>query len=191
MNIVLDPLAFALCDSEVEKHIYFDPMTEPIPLRVFEELYDFDVSKRIKQTTFYKDFIQYFLDQEELNRATYNVVRCQYFDVSALEDIERQIHILNIYEKLCFKILKLGAKISHFYFENDILGYATSISPVHRISEYRFNQFNTYLVDGSNTNLEWKNMYISTSKVFDTWIILQHNDKLDDNKLKEIQKIIS
>ena len=191
MNIVLDPLAFALCDSEVEKHIYFDPMTEPIPLRVFEELYDFDVSKRIKQTTFYKDFIQYFLDQEELNRATYNVVRCQYFDVSALEDIERQIHILNIYEKLCFKILKLGAKISHFYFENDILGYATSISPVHRISEYRFNQFNTYLVDGSNTNLEWKNMYISTSKVFDTWIILQHNDKLDDNNLKEIQKIIS
>lgn len=46
-------------------------------------------------------------------------------------------------------------------------------------------------MDGSNTNLEWKNMYISTSKVFDTWIILQHNDKLDDNNLKEIQKIIS
>ena len=191
MNVVLDPLAFALCDSQVEKHIHFDPMAEPIPLRIFEELYDFDVAMRIKQTTFYKDFIQFFLDQEELNSATYDVVRCQYFDVSALEDIERQIRSLNIYEKLCFKILKLGAKISHFYFEDDIFGYATSISPTHQIREYSSNQFNTYLVDGSNTNLEWKNMYISTYKVYHTWIILQHNDKLDDNYLKEIQKIIS
>lgn len=118
-------------------------------------------------------------------------MRCQYFDVSALDYIEKQKNFLNAYQRLCFQILKLGVGISHFYFEGDILGYATSISPAHRIRDYRSNQFNIYLVDGSNTNLEWKNMYISTYKVFDTWIILQHNDKLDDNHLKEIQKIIS
>ena len=64
MNIVLDQLAFALCDSEVDKHIHFDSMTEPIPIYIFEELFNFDIVNIIKQTTFYKDFIKYFLDKE-------------------------------------------------------------------------------------------------------------------------------
>ena len=34
-------------------------------------------------------------------------------------------------------------------------------------------------------------MYISTYKVYDTWIILQHNDRLDDDNLNKIQNIIN
>ena len=37
MNIALDPLSLALSDFEVDSHIAFEPMTEPIPLYVFEE----------------------------------------------------------------------------------------------------------------------------------------------------------
>ncbi len=191
MNIVLDPLSFALCDSEVDKHIDFDYMTEPIPLYIFEELFDFDIATRIKQTIFYKDFTKPFLDKEELNDATYKVVHHQHFDISALDDIESQIHILGTYEKLFFQILKLGAKISRFYFHDDIFVYSTSIPPTHQIREYSFNQFDTYLVDENNTNIEWGNMYISTYKVYDTWIILQHNDRLDDDNLNKIQDIIN
>ena len=191
MNIVFNPLALSLCDSEVEKHIYFDPMDEPIPVYIFEKLFDIDIVQRIKQTKFYNDFTSFFLGKEELNDATYAIVRYQYFDVNSLHDIEKQLHILSIYEKLFFRILKSGARISHFYFQDDILEYKTSITPAYQILECSLNQFNDYLVDDGNINVEWKNMYISTYKVFDTWIILQHNDELDDDTLKNIQNIIN
>ena len=89
MNIVLDPLALALSDSEVDSHIPFEPMTEAIPLYVFEEYLSIDIINKIRNTSYYLSLKEYFLSLEKLNDATYLVLRYEYFDVNKLDDIEK------------------------------------------------------------------------------------------------------
>lgn len=55
MNIVLDPLSLALSDPNVDAHIPFDPVTEHIPLGIFEEVFSDNIIERIKNTNFYKE----------------------------------------------------------------------------------------------------------------------------------------
>lgn len=190
MNIVLDPLSLALSDSDVDAHIPFDPMTEHIPLKIFDEIFCDDVIERIKQTDFYKEFVDFFLEKEEMNNAIYEIVRFQHYNIEALSDIEKQIHLLNIWQLLCFYILKSGIKVSHFYFQDNILGYSTSIEPSHHLREYRSNQFDKYTTGDGEKNIEWNRMYISVYKVFDTYLILQHNERLPKSALSVIQEII-
>lgn len=53
MNIALDPLSLALSDFEVDSHIPFAPMTEPIPINVFEKYLSLDIIEKIKTTEHY------------------------------------------------------------------------------------------------------------------------------------------
>lgn len=51
--------------------------------------------------------------------ATYTVIRDGGWDISSLEQIEKQIHLLNVYEQYMFKILKLGIKVTNFKLEKE------------------------------------------------------------------------
>lgn len=190
MNIVLDPLSLALSDPDVDAHIPFDPVTEHIPLGIFEEVFSDDIIERIKNTNFYKEFVGFFLEKEEMNEATYAVIRFQYYIIEALGDIEKQIHLLNIWQALCFYILRSGIKVSHFYFQNDFLGYSTSIESSHQLKEHRSDQFDKYTIGDGEKNIEWNHMFISIYKVFDTYVILQHNELLSESDLSVVQEII-
>ena len=190
MNIILDPLSLALSDPDVDAYISFDPMTKPIPVGVLKDLMGESVVDRIKTANFYKDFSSYFLSQDKMNDATYNVVRYQYFDVDKLDEIENQKHLLNVYQQLCLCILENQLKISHFYFKDDFRGYSTSILPSHELREYRSDQFDPYTVGEGAENILWKGMYLSVYKVFDTYIILQHNEKLSRSALSIVRKIV-
>lgn len=190
MNIVLDPLSLALSDPVVDAHIPFDPMTEHIPLGILEEVFSDDVIERIMCTNFYKDFVNFFLEKEEMNDATYSIIRFQHYNVEALDDVEKQIHLLNIWQALCFYILRTGIKVSHFYFLNDFLGYSTSIEPSYQIMEHRSDQFDKYTIGSGEKNIEWNRMFISVYKVFDTYLILQHNEPLSESELSVMQMIV-
>ncbi|MBP3495662.1 MAG: hypothetical protein J6K52_05575 [Clostridia bacterium] len=96
VNIALDPLSLALSDTDVDSHIAFDPMTEPIPIKVFEKYLSLEIIEKIKTTAHYSSLKEYFLNLEELNDTIYAVIRYDYFDVNKLDDIEKQAHLLNL-----------------------------------------------------------------------------------------------
>lgn len=189
MNIVLDPLSLALSDPEVDSHIPFDPMTEAIPLNVFEEYLSIDIIERIKSTDYYSSLREYFLSLEELNHATYAVLRYDYFDVNRLDEIESQIQQLNLSQALMFCILKSGIRATHFYWENSLLGYSTSFEPSNHLREYRSDQFDDYLKN-LTPNYEWNGMYISGFKALDSHLIVQHNDPLTENEITTIKFLV-
>ena len=114
MNIALDPLSLALSDYEVDSHIPFDPMTEPIPIGIFEKYLSLDIIEKIKTTDHYTTLKDYFLNMEELNEATYAVLRYNHFNVEQLDKIEKQITQLDLSQALMFCILKSDIKATHF-----------------------------------------------------------------------------
>lgn len=190
MNIVLDPLALALSDSEVDSHIPFEPMTEAIPLYVFEEYLSIDIINKIRNTSYYLSLKEYFLSLEKLNDATYLVLRYEYFDVNKLDDIEKQLNQLGLLETLMFCILRIGIEATHFYCENSIMGYSTSIEQTMPIMSYSSNQFDEYLKH-KTPNYPWQRMYITGFKVFESYLIIQHNNVLSSEELSNIEFLIN
>mgnify|MGYP003289905570 CR=1 FL=1 len=190
MNIALDPLSLALSDFEVDSHIPFEPMTEPIPITIFEKYLSLDIIEKIKTTQHYTSIKDYFLGMEKLNDATYAVLRYEYFDVERLDEIEKQINQLDISQALLFCILKSGIKATHFYWDYDILGYSTSYQPKVHLSEHRSNQFDEYLHGDSKCNYPWKGMCISVFKALDSYLIIQHNEPLNDNEIATVKYLV-
>ena len=191
MNIALDPLSLALSDSEVDSHIAFDPMTEPIPVRIFEKYLSLEIIEKIKTTNHYTSLKEYFLAMEELNEATYAVLRYSYFNVEELDEIEKQINQLDLSQAVMFCILKSGIKATHFYWDYGILGYSTSYEPKVHLREYNSNQFDDYLHGNGECNCPWKGMYISIFKVLDSYLIIQHDEPLTEIEISTLQFLVS
>lgn len=63
-----------------------------------------DVVEKLLRTKYYRGFAAQFRDKEQMNMATYTVIRDRGWDISSLEQIEKQIHLLNAYEQYMFKI---------------------------------------------------------------------------------------
>lgn len=190
MNITLDPLSLALSDYEVDSHIPFDPMTEPIPIGIFEKYLSLDIIEKIKTTDHYTALKDYFLNMEELNEATYAVLRYNYFNVEQLDEIEKQITQLDLSQTLMFCILKSNIKATHFYWDYGILGYSTSYKPKVHIKEYRSNQFDDYLQGDIKCNCDWQGMYISVFRALDSYLIVQHNEPLTENQISTLTFLV-
>lgn len=191
MDIALDPLSLALSDPEVDSHIPFDAMTEPIPVYMFEEFLSIELLEKIKETDHYQTIRQYFLSQEELNDATYGVRRYQFFDIHSLTDVEKQKKYLDIFEVLMLRILQAGIPATHFYTDYDILGYSTSITPKKHITRHSSNQFEKYIGEKDVPNIPWNEMFISIFKFLDIHFVIQHNQKLNDTDISTVDSLIS
>ena len=188
MTIALDPLSLVLSDPDVEMHVLFEPMTEPIPVDVFEEILSIDILGKIKETEYYKEVKKYFLNQEKLNEATYGVIREQFFDVQRLNEIEKQSHLLNIVENLILHILLAGINASYFYPKNyDVFGYITSYKAKKHLDSWSFSQFDKYLSNPGKQNISWNDMYISIFPLFDSYLIIQHNEPFSDKEIRVIK----
>lgn len=190
MNIALDPLSLALSDYEVDSHIPFDPMTEPIPIGIFEKYLSLDIIEKIKTTVHYTALKDYFLNMEELNEATYAVLRYNHFNVEQLDEIEKQITQLDLSQALMFCILKSDIKATHFYWDYGILGYSTSYKPKVHIREYRSNQFDDYLQGDIKCNCDWQGMYISIFRALDSYLIVQHDEPLTETEVSTLTFLV-
>lgn len=190
MDIALDPLSLALSDPDVDSHIPFDVMTEPIPVHIFEEFLSSEIISKIKETDHYQEIKQSFLEMEELSEPTYMVVRCQHFNCSALNEISAQEHLLSIYERLMLRLLQEGIPATNFYTDESVLGYSTSINPINHISHFSSNQFDPFIRDEDTINSSWNGMYISVFACLDTHLIVQHNYKLDGSAVQTINEQI-
>ena len=190
MNIALDPLSLALSDYEVDSHIPFDPMTEPIPIGIFEKYLSLDIIEKIKTTDHYTALKDYFLNMEELNEATYAVLRYNHFNVEQLDEIEKQITQLDLSQALMFCILKSDIKATHFYWDYGILGYSTSYMPKVHIREYRSNQFDDYLQGDIMCNCDWQGMYISVFRALDSYLIVQHDEPLTETEVSTLTFLV-
>ena len=190
INIVLDPLSLALSDAEINSYIAFEPLTMPIPLHVFEKFLSIDIIDKIKTTSYYLSFRENFLRGEKLNDATCAVIRYNYYDVGKLSEIEQQIQLLDLPQVLMFCILKSGIKVTYFYWNDCAWAYQTSYQPRMQLHENLSKQFCEYLINSGEENYSWDGMYMNGFRVFDSNLIIQHNDPLLTNEIKEIKCVI-
>lgn len=191
--VILDPMCLALADENVNGKINMNLMTEPIDTTFFENILGVsDIVNKIKSSNYYKDFVSYFEEKEEMLPATYSVIREQFWNIEKLNEIENQFHMLSTDEKFMFNILKSGIKASLFYYAGGLGWYYTS--NMSNLKEFSVNtiDFQNYTKSREAFNQKRKNVYISVIKQSkDDFLFIEHNipfNKDEINKLLELEK---
>ena len=190
MFIILEPISLALSDDEITLKLHFDPITEPIDVNYFSEYLKLDdIIDRIKSSEFYREFISNFIGKEPMLPAVYSVVRDKAWNVDALDEIEKQQDLLNAYECFMFNILKLGIRVSNFYFDEGFSWYSTSIrSNLHR-HKFGRKEFEKYLRPDNRFNQPCESISISVIVMYDDPLYLEHNIPLTNDEILALKKI--
>ena len=185
--VILEPIALALADDEVSGKLNFDFLTEPIDCNYFERFLGLeDIVDRLLKSNYYKGFAAQFEDRECMNIATYSVIRENAWDISSLDEIEKQIHLLRPYEKFMFKILKLGIKVTNFYYMDGLGWYLTTYKSAYQRNCFGSSEFKKYLNEGMRFNQKCEKIYISVVSMYDEKLFLEHNEALTENEIASL-----
>lgn len=185
--VLLEPLALALADDEINGKLNFDFMTEPIDCTYFEKYLGLnDIVDRLLKSNYYKGFAAQFEDREHMNIATYSVIREGAWDINSLDDIEKQIYLLNSYERYMFQILRLGIKVSNFYYMDGLMWYLTTYKCAYQRSRFGGSEFEKYLKGEVRFNQKCENIYISVVSMYDEKLFLEHNELLTENEIASL-----
>ena len=141
---------------------------------------------RLLKSNYYKGFAAQFEDRECMNIATYSVIRENAWDISSLDEIEKQIHLLRPYEKFMFKILKLGIKVTNFYYMDGLGWYLTTYKSAYQRNCFGSSEFKKYLNEGIRFNQKCEKIYISVVSMYDEKLFLEHNEALTENEIASL-----
>lgn len=190
--IILEPISLALSDEEVDSKLNFNFITEPIDVDYFNKFLGLDdIVDKIKNSNFYKNYISNFSDKESMSPAVYFVVREEAWDIDALDEIEKQLHLLDFYEIFMFYILKSGIRVSTFYFCSGLTWYYTSIKCNYQRLEYGGEEFKEYLESDNKFNQPCKNVFMSVILMFKEPLFIEHNEKLTSDEIQVLIKLES
>lgn len=193
INIIINPIILIVSDDELRKHMHIKPIEEPLPQTIINSFLS-DIINKIKETTYYKSYKDYFFQQEKMSDAVFWIKdELPYFDITKLDEIEKQKHLLDLDERLIFELLKNDIKFSAVINNFGIL-YVTSIKANETIP-YEINACNSDR-NSFYVNQKYKSMYKSqiihtytSSYDYTLKFAIFHNDKFNSIETTKIQDI--
>lgn len=190
--VLLDPISLVMADEELTMKFHHNPLTEAIDTDYFEKYLGLtDIIEKIKSSNFYRDFSEQFELNEEMNMATCSVIRDNAWDIKSLNDIEKQIHLLNSYEKYMFRILKAGIRITNFYYMGGWDWYFTTYKSKYPNNSFSSESLVPYKEKTGNYNQKFGEKYISTISMYDDALMMEHDEQLSESEIERVRQIES
>jgi len=190
MCISVDPLCLALADNELSPRINFDPMAEAVDVEYIKKFISEDALNKIKQTDYFKEFSEEIMKREPMKACVYEVIRESFFDLSELDEIKTQEHLLGLNEKIILEILQTGVVISNFYPNCEFMGYCTSAEKI-EYSNFSWSreEYEKNIDRDEIFNLKYGAIYRSYFKGIEHNWLLEHNDELADTEIEKIRAV--
>lgn len=190
-RLYFDPMPLLLSDDQILFRVS-DIATE----RYSDEFIDKYLSDKVvaayKESYMYSFYYDYFIAQESQNEAIYNITHNQFIDRSAIDEIQKQVHLLSTYDKYAVDIFMSSPKISniylmdgwHWYF-SDIRGNrkcnSMSLGYIH--FEEQFSDNNCHNVIYNETE------YISRIRLNEEWCYIGHISPFTKKELNELEMV--
>lgn len=187
--IILDPIGYILADEDLNRKLNFDPIADPINLNFIKENYDEDLPALLRETNFYRDLVDFLSAKEEMNDYTYAVKRYYFFDCENLDKIYSQKHLLTVFEQFILDILSEGIQLSRIYINSSIMCYDTTIKSNYNRHKWSLREFDN-MQEKNIFNKEYNGVYISVIMLYESKVIIEHNDILTKKEMDNVNKIL-
>lgn len=192
MRLAIDPYPLLLNDEEILYRCY-DSITEPYSTNFIKKYIDKKDIKDYMETDIYKGYYEYHIKQPKKNIATFNVMKNHYIETNKMEDILKQIELLDIDDMISCRIVFSIKKVTRVYWYKGLLNYFTDRNDSN-ILVYEYKIFEKYENSKDLYNQNYENDFISVFKykIYDSietvWV--EHNEKLTDNEIKILENMV-
>jgi hypothetical protein len=191
-RLVFDPLPIILMDETLAMKS-IDTMVEPFSEPFVKEYIGNDVIEQYKQTDIYKVYKEWFLEQETQCKPIYDIIHYQDVDITKIEIINKQKHMLSLYDKIAVDLFNSSNKISLVYGMNGFLPYTSNIARNDKYIGFTCgnNFFSNYFKSNCDYNCNFDHQdYISRVSFNEDYIYLEHNFVFDDKEIEVIKSVI-
>ena len=182
-RLVIDPLPILLMDENIYEKSG-DMLTEPFS-DDFVKKYLGRYIDEFKETDLYKDYYNYFDAKEKYFPSVLDLVKNQFFDREKIAEIQSQVHLLGIYERLAMCYFLASHKTSQIHFGDlGMIWYFSNVKT--KRSSSGFNSESLKIAKKSNTpfNNNYNGVYLSFIKVDEYELYLEHNEKFIEDEIE-------
>ena len=175
-RIVIDPMPALLNDETIFRKTR-EMITEPYSDEFIETYIGNDIFELYKQSTLYKEYYQYFNQYEEQNEAVFYLIHYQCINRNNLDDIYKQIHLLDIKERIAVLFITFSEHITNIIFGNGLFNFTSNIvfKGDDKSITYGEGIYDNYFKE-HDINQPYKGGFISRFKFKNENVIVIHNE---------------
>jgi hypothetical protein len=164
-----------------------DLLTEPYTKDFVDKYIGEEAIEAYKQTEFYKGFRDAFAEEPKQNEAVYDLIHYQLFDRRRIKDIEDQMDLLSLYDKIAYLIFTTSDKISQL-FVNGLLPYISDVQSKRKGTGITAgtSYFEQFFSNGEDFNIPYEGVFLSRCKINNDYTYFEHNEKLSDDEIRTI-----
>lgn len=185
-RLTIDPFPVLLMD----KDIYFrteDTMTKGYNDDFIERYIGIKHIECYKRTEMYLNHYDSIIQKEAKEPCTSDVVKNQYIDKEKIDDILKQKHLLSQHDLVAVVLCGFSEKVSKIYGIGGLLMYSSSTKSNREIWSWSSEDFNKFESSKTSFNQTYDEAYISCIKLYGESYFIEHNEKLNDNEIKELE----
>lgn len=187
-RLAIDPLPVLLMDYNVYRKVR-PMMAEPFSDEFIERYIGNVHIETYKTTEIYKDYYNYFNNLEMQNDAITNVIHNQFVDRTELEEILKQIHLLDVSERIAVAVISISDKITRVYTDSGCQWYFSNTKSQRKDQSILLglNCYDEFFISGEDFNNPFKGIYISRCNIEKDTIYLEHNELFVEQEIVILQ----
>ena len=185
-RLVLDPLPLLLIDETIYQKSG-DLLTEPFS-EDFINKYLVNYIEQYKETQVYIEYYNHFNSQETFLPSVLDIVKNKYVNREKIEEINSQMNLLTIYDRLAIAYFSISPKISQIHM--GALGIIWYFSDI-KSNRLNLNFNSEYLLNikesSCQINQSLDNIYCTYFNVISQDIYLEHNEIFSEAEIEALK----
>ncbi len=190
MRLAIDPFPILLMDKEI-LYRCFDSMTDPYSEKFVEKYIGITTIEKYKQTDLYSCTYDSFIGEEKKNEDVFNVVKHQYINSRKIDNIFRQLHLLNKEDAISVLLVSACEKVVKVYCEGGMLMYFTDRNTNRKVRSWSGSDFKRFAETEDLINQPYDEAYISVFFFDNTPFFVEHNDSLSSDEVDQIAETVN
>ncbi len=187
MRLAADPFPVLLMDKDI-LYRCFDSITDPYSDSFVEEYIGKETIDAYKKTDMYTGTYDSFINDEEKNEATFNVMKYQIIDTTKREELLSQLYLLSVYDVVCVVIAFSCNKAVKLYTFNGLMMYYTDKKTNRTATHWGGKDFHNFAHNEKKYNQPYDEAYISVFHFRQENYFVEHNEALDDVDINNIKQ---
>ena len=160
MRLAIDPFPILLMDYEIYSRT-FDTMTDAYKEDFVKKYIGEDVIEKYKTTDIYVNHYNGYINEEKKNPIILNIVKHQYIDTRYIDEIKKQLHLLNKYDYYATLLAINFDKVCKVYNCGGLRMYFTEKNTNRRAHCWCGGDFESFSKSVSRFNQKYDEVFIS------------------------------
>ena len=186
-RLTIDPLPILLMNEDIRFRTG-DLVTEPYSEHFVQKYIGEEHISAYKNTNIYKEYKKSIMSCEKQNEAIFNIIHFQYINREALNDINEQINLLTLSDRMALAFILISDNITLVYID-EIFLYTSNTTRKDSCISYGYPYCNEFFEGKNDFNAPLANgAYLSRIKGNKKFTFIESNIPLNEIEIEIVKK---